>query len=966
MSADDVSEHCSLTKQQLEQIREASGRQEKNALALAVQVVNLISTGKQPEKAAALPPALLKYLCQELNVYRVAPTIAALKTIYDSEHILRRHREVARSIAGFEQFDDSTEADLRKTLGLRAIDASSVDELYTLAEQWLYDRQRVIPGERALRDIARDAFKNIEELALRTVRAAVSASRLKMILKVMFEESLKPKVTILEWLRQSVGKHNVKNMNKVSARIEYLRELGVDTWDLSAISINRIRGFALNIVHRPPSESARRIEDTLAVELVCFLKYVLAELSDEQVYRFNRRTGDLVRSGRKNVQKKQAAQSTAFRESMQAMRVVAGDTTQTPSQRLKAITDMMDEMLGTPSVSTAEVVRESIAGNGSRVNTLLKDVECLSINGDPDSKDLKIVQALQQLKESGAKELPADFDTSIVDPSWMPYVTDTDRTRALDAFKGYATTQIRHGLIGGRLHVSHSSNFRSHDDMLIPHAEWEANKDTICDSLGLPRHAREYLAPHYALLTEGLAKMATEVQRGIVEIDNKGSVRIDKFRALEDDPDLVNTKQSMSNMIGPVELPDLMLEIDSKTKFSTILLGREANNADELIALYGGLLAHGTDVDAKGAAAMIPGIRPNDISSAMRMLETPGRLRAANDAIVAFQQSHAIVKLWSDGKKASADMMSLDATKHLAQARQEPRRKSPAVGLYTHVLGSYAIIHDMPIVLMSRQNGPAVEGVERYNTGEDRIKVELLAVDTHGYTYPAMSVAKLLRFDLCPQLAGLPDCRLWVPRGVEIPDSLERVVLPTISEKAIVDAWDGILRLIASIKLGKVSVSWALARNGSAARGAVVQRGLDQLGRLLRTIFLCDYMTNPEFRRELHTLLNRGESVHQLQRAIHFGRLAPERGRRSDELKTISGAHALMTNMVIAWNTAHEEEVIAKLRAAGDKISDELVRHIGPVWFGNINMRGTMSFRVERYADILLKPRAGAAKTARK
>nr|WP_183036899.1 Tn3 family transposase [Cupriavidus sp. UME77] len=33
---------------------------------------------------------------------------------------------------------------------------------------------------------------------------------------------------------------------------------------------------------------------------------------------------------------------------------------------------------------------------------------------------------------------------------------------------------------------------------------------------------------------------------------------------------------------------------------------------------------------------------------------------------------------------------------------------------------------------------------------------------------------------------------------------------------------------------------------------------------LLRTLFLCDYFSNVEFRRELHALLNRGESVHEL------------------------------------------------------------------------------------------------------
>jgi hypothetical protein len=331
-----------------------------------------------------------------------------------------------------------------------------------------------IPGERALRDLAREAFKQVEDLALSTVRAAVSQQRLKMILKVMFEESVVPNVTVLEWLRQSAGKHNVKNIPQVSARIDYLKELGADSWDLSALSINRIRAYALQVVHRPPSESARRVEDTLAIELVCFLRYTLAELSDEQVFRFNRRVGDLVRAGKKKVQAKQAAQSTMFRESMVEMRQLIDDTSQTPTQRLKAIKDMMDEVLGTPSVSSAEVIRESMTGSGVKIATALKGIDCLSIDGDPDSKDMRIIQALRDLEAADAKELPEGFDISIVDPSWVPYVTDPDRAKALDAFQAYSTMQIRQGFIGGRLHVPHSANYRGQEDMLIPLEEWGA------------------------------------------------------------------------------------------------------------------------------------------------------------------------------------------------------------------------------------------------------------------------------------------------------------------------------------------------------------------------------------------------------------------------------------------------------------------------------------------------------------
>ena len=73
---------------------------------------------------------------------------------------------------------------------------------------------------------------------------------------------------------------------------------------------------------------------------------------------------------------------------------------------------------------------------------------------------------------------------------------------------------------------------------------------------------------------------------------------------------------------------------------------------------------------------------------------------------------------------------------------------------------------------------------------------------------------------------------------------------------------------------------------------------------MLRTLFLCEYLAIPDCRREIHTLLNRGESVHPLQRAIHGGQVAPERGRRRQEMAAISGAHALLTNIVLAWNTS--------------------------------------------------------------
>ena len=97
--------------------------------------------------------------------------------------------------------------------------------------------------------------------------------------------------------------------------------------------------------------------------------------------------------------------------------------------------------------------------------------------------------------------------------------------------------------------------------------------------------------------------------------------------------------------------------------------------------------------------------------------------------------------------------------------------------------------------------------------------------------------------------------------------------------------------------------------------------------------------------------------MHQLQRAVYSGKVAPERGRRRDEMLAISGSHALLTNIVLAWNTSRMQEVVERLRRQGTRIEDEWLRRIGPAHFSHINFRGTMKFNVEKYADALVQRR---------
>lgn len=212
------------------------------------------------------------------------------------------------------------------------------------------------------------------------------------------------------------------------------------------------------------------------------------------------------------------------------------------------------------------------------------------------------------------------------------------------------------------------------------------------------------------------------------------------------------------------------------------------------------------------------------------------------------------------------------------------------------MLDQHGIVYNQPIVLNERQAGVAIEGVLRHNENRDDGGLLRLSVDTHGYTSVGTAVSKLLGFDLCPGLRNLAERKLYLPRAFVVSEGLAPAVAHDVALKAIRDGLDEFLRLVASIQSGRVDAVVALQRFGSAAQGDPVHRAADQLGKLLRTLFLCDYFSNVAFRRELHTLLNRGDSVHRLQRAIYTGRAAPERGRRRDEMVAISGSLTLLTN----------------------------------------------------------------------
>ena len=98
-------------------------------------------------------------------------------------------------------------------------------------------------------------------------------------------------------------------------------------------------------------------------------------------------------------------------------------------------------------------------------------------------------------------------------------------------------------------------------------------------------------------------------------------------------------------------------------------------------------------------------------------------------------------------------------------------------------------------------------------------------------------------------------------------------------------------------------------------------------------------------------------------------RLTPipvRRGRDLAEIGVVSGALALMTNLVMAYNAGQLQQSLDAEIASGADLAECIkgLQHVGPVTYGHINFRGTYSFPIDRYATRILRWRREGTNSA--
>ena len=924
-------------------------------VAAALQLGFLRMTGRPLSSVEYVPAAVLQHLGKQFTA-RV-PDLATLRGWYRRTKTRRAHRRWAIQYDDLRHLDVRDEELLTTYISQRTQATIARPRLEQFAREWLHRNGRLMPSARRISDLVRQVIGRTEATDHAALCRTINVVHVREVLGCLLERRPGRTMTRLEWLRRPPGRRSLKTMRVLLEKYTWLEAI-VARREPLPIHKERQRVYARRFRRRRSADVPELPPVRQEIEALCFAMVTLGTLADDLLRLVEMRISSIWNWAHRIAAAEVTPARLRRRRAVLAelRRLVADPSLDDATYRRESAALLLASPETAPPSRAADV-REVLSRNARRIRPMLELLGKLKLQGHPDNPIHRALGWVQFYHDEKAKWLYLDPPTEWAG-RWKAMIHDRDLERGLRAYEAATLWGVRRGLRNGSLWSPYGFEFSDPAHNLIPVQVWEQQREAYRARKGLPFLPESFTDKAQSALRAALAGLEEAVADGSVWVSHK-DLYFPRDLA-EIPPDGLDFAQAqLYRRVGRVQFPTLHLELDARVHFSWRLLGREPRDAEELLAVYAALLTAGTDLDSRGTATMIRGVRESTVRRYMRLFEAEPALRAANDALVHFARSHTIVNHWGTGYAASSDLMSLDASKHLYNARVDPKRRVHGIGIYQTILDQWGIPYDAPLPLLQRQAGAAIEGVVRQNIGP----IQWLAVDTHGFTYVAAALAKIIGFDLCPRQHDMREQWIHVPRGWPKVPALEPVLRRDIDLALIASELDNMFRVAASIKEGYTSATYMIERLGAAARGSQLHRALNQFGQLWMSVYHCDYAAQPPFRRSVNRWLGRGESVHQLERAIHAGPIRADRGRRRDELVLISGALTLLTNAVIAYNTWKLHDVVERRRAVGPRVpSDDILAHIAPIGFSHINFRGTYRFQIEQYLDRLLPSAANLRK----
>jgi TnpA family transposase len=507
-----------------------------------------------------------------------------------------------------------------------------------------------------------------------------------------------------------------------------------------------------------------------------------------------------------------------------------------------------------------------------------------------------------------------------------------------------------------------ANRFRNPDNDLP--SDFVDRREACYQRLGLPQDGEALIGKLKCEMTEALTRWDRGLPRnGTVRIDSRRRhpIIVSPLDAQPEPPNLEALKDELSRRWPMTGLLDMLKEADLRIDFTAAFATaatREAINRDEvrrrlLLCLYG----LGTNAGLKRLSVGRHGVSYKELLHTRRRYIEQESLRDAIRRVIDATFRARRPEIWGEGTTAcAADGKKFGAWDQNLMTEWHIRYGGRGVMIYWHVERKSACIYSQLKRCSSSEVAAMIEGVLRHDT---EMEVERSYVDSHGQSEVAFAFCRLLGFTLLPRLKAIAAQRLYLPAAgtSSIYPNLGPVLARPIDWGLIEQQYDEMVRYATALVERTADPETILRRFTRGNLQHPTYRALGELGKAVKTIFLCRYLDSETLRREIHEGLNVVENWNSANGFIFFGKGGEVASNRLEDQEVSVLALHLLQSCLVYINTLMLQCVLAD-SSWWQRMAEADRRGLSPLVWGHVSPYGIFELDMGRRLDLEVKEAA--------
>ena len=782
---------------------------------------------------------------------------------------------------------------------------------------------------------------------------------------------------LLNFVRGDPGRASLDSVMRELERLETIRAIGLPADLFARVLPHEVELYRQRVAVQPPSD-LRRLPDAVRITWLAAFVHLrgraltdsLIELLVETVHAIGARAERRVELKVMNELRKVTGKNNLLFEIANASLAKPDGTVRQvvfPVAGEQTLRDLVREWQSGPMYrkSLRTTIRNSYAGHYRRMVPKLLDALDFRSNNAIHRPVIDGLALVRRYATSRHRYIPLEEVVPIegvVRPLWRDAVVDTDakgRTRVNRlTYEICVLEALRERLRSKEIWVGGANRYRNPDEDLP--TDFAEKRTTHYAVLGLPLDPDSFIAGLQEEMRVALHQLDTGLPRNPhVKITARrgGWITLSPLQARPDPENVEALKSEISATWPMTSLLDIVKEADLRLNFTDALssptayetLDRAELRPRLLLCLHG----LGTNTGLKRMdSARDGGPSYRELVYARRRYITPDRLRQAI-AIVTNGTLHARnPAIWGDGTTACAsDSKHFGAWDQNLTTQWHVRYGGRGIMIYWHVEKKSLCIHSQLKSPSSSEVASMIEGVIRHCT---EMAVDRQYVDSHGQSEVAFAFCRLLGFQLLPRLKNIGRQRLYRPAAGR-PDAyphMQHVLSRPIDWELIRQQYDEMVKYATALRLGTAETEAILRRFTRSNVQHPTYRALAELGKAIKTVFLCHYLNDEALRREINDGLNVIEHWNSANDFVFFARRG-ELGsnRREDQELSMLSLH-LLQNCMVFVNTLMLQQVLARPHWS-DRLTPRDQLAITPLIWDHVNPYGRFELDMDSRIPVL-------------